>query len=246
MPLVLPPNKRVVPVASTIVRANGAFTTANPGGPAGTSLMTFFCIFRQRRLTSTNEVLFGRFDAGNAGWAIWVSAGNLSASVANSTPALVTTPATSMSTTVLVGVPVIYIARYSNGTNQAWLNGTSVGTTTLGTGYTAFSGPTTIGSRPTAANYPAQSFEIMECGMLDAFDISGTVSTVNSQWQEDLQQGRPLTWPRSAAANSDWYWSMRDAVIGIGTRSTFNDRYTSVAMTRNAGMPEAAQSMPKF
>lgn len=223
------------------------FATANPGGPAGSSVMTFFCVITCLK----NEVVgyqvpFNRYIGTAAGWSVWrqTSTGVIYASVVNSTPDYVITPLGAPPT---LHTPLLFIVTYNNGRIEGWINGVSTGATTLGTGYTAAAGPTVIGTSGTGGRaYPCRYTTIHEAGMLDGVDLSASIAAVNAQWTEDLQQGRYLTWPRAAVANSDWYWSARDAVLGVGgCAPTWTDRYSASVMTRT-GAPQSASVPGRF
>lgn len=242
--MLLSHDRRVVPVPALAgFRGTGSYATANPGGPAGSALMTFFAVFMAQRLpgtATTFENIFGRNNAGPAGWGIYFSTTNLLRfSAANATPAAV-----NVNTSVVLQTPMVAIARYTNGTLDAWVNGVLVGTTTLGAGYTAHANATFIGNFQGGVD-PARNCTIAECGMLNGFDIAATVATTTAQWQEDLQQGRDLTWPQTPDAQNDWYWSARDAVLGRDARATWTDRIQGAIMTRT-GAPQGGQIMPRF
>ena len=235
---------RVSEIAGVTGFGKGAnFKTASPGGPAGSSLMTFFCVATLLRASAGTDYLFQRFMVGGAadGWGILYEGNTIRVFAANATPAEV-----SASRAVSVSMhktPLIIVARYNGvpnpGNIQGWVNGVSTGVTPLGTGYSSAANFTAVGIDGAQIRF-SPNIIIHEAGMLDGYDCAATIATLNAQWTEDLQQGRPLTWPRAAVAGSDWYWSARDAALGLGgCVPTWTDRYSGVAMTRT-GTPQSA------
>lgn len=246
--LILPANKRVVPAAAVDGLLNSTspiYQTANPGGPAGSALMTFFCVFVLKRSPTTSvQMLFNRTSYGVTGWVMVIDSGNLKMGAGNNAGGIALT-STAISTTEFFGRPLIAICTFNSGTSSGWINGVAVTPVTLGTGYTAFSGRTAILNQGNSAVQHGSDVSVIAAGMLDAYDATGTFSTVNAQWEEDLQQGRYLTWPRTAVANSDWYWDARDVARPNVCGPTWTDRISSVAMTRT-GSIQPAQAMPRF
>lgn len=243
--MIVAPDKRVVPVAAIAGFRTGVdYATANPGGPAGSATMSFFFIGTFKRLPAngTKFVFLRTVAPGSTGWYIFLANQTLSAVACNSTPAAVQSPGYAI-TAADIGRQMIVIARYLNGTIQLWVDGVSIGTTTLGTGYTSAAAATRIGSR--ADGFPETTLVMSECGVLDNYDIAATVVARTAQWQEDLQHGRYLTWPRAMTAD-DWYWSARDAVTGIGGKVSWLDRGPNATSMARTGVPQAAQIAPRF
>lgn len=226
-------------------RATNYYTTANPGGPAGSSLMTFFAVFQcSSNALAAYEYIFTHYNTSVAGWAIGrnITTGTLYGFAVNSTPALVVTPYA----TPPLNTPLVYIVTYNSGTIAAWLNGVSLGSTVLGAGYTSVVTATSIGHEATTPTYPAKTTRVLEAGMLDGVDLTASVPALSAQWQEDLQQGRYLTWPRTMTA-SDWYWSATDIVGAGGTCGpTWTDRGPNAVPMTRTGAPQSAVVIPRF
>lgn len=217
-------------------------------GPAGNATMTFFCLYWPRDEGPTTRQLFGRGNFVNAGWGILVnSAGNLSVLVYNSTPAAVQVTATGLAAVEGTRSPYLVIASYQDGVLTFWVNGTQIGTATLGTGFTSFAGPTMIGARSSGAIGTANKEMLSDSGMLYTFDPTTFVNAVygngiaglTAMWLDDLRNGRYLTWPRAAVLNSDWYWAARDTVTGLSVSLSWMDRHSATPMLR-FGTPQGA------
>jgi hypothetical protein len=255
--MLIPYDKRVAPISAINPSANNNYATANPGGPAGSSLMTFFAVITMKRtITAGADVIFQR-RVGAAGWMIYMNNSNqLFFYAANATPAFVATPAA----IVPNGIPLILIGRYNGvpnpGNIEGWINGVSTGITTLGTGYTVAVSNTCIGCNSSSAAEAANDQLIHEVGMLDTYDAQASYNTafgtgvagLTAQWQEDLQQGRYLTDP----TGSNWgantaYWSARDALLGVGApKLAWLDRSTNLYSMARTGAPQPAQAMARF
>ena len=241
--MIVTPDKRIVPVpAMNAFRTGNEYQTAVPGGPAGSSLMTFFCVFTPRKPVST-QILFCRSSALTLGWFVYISGTTLRFGATNSTPAALEAGTFAIDAS-MVDRPIIGMGTYNNGTMTVWVNGVAAGSATLGVGYTPNAVATAIGVRSAGA-LPAIDCKIAECGMLDGFDAGATFATINSQWMEDLQQGRYLTWPRAAVVNSDWYWSARDAIAGLSGTLTWTDRF-SASVANSIGLPQSSQMLARF
>lgn len=240
--MIVPADKRVVPRAAMGgFRTGNEYQTASPGGPAGSSLMTWFVSFAVQRTPST-QILFARSSALTTGWFAYLSGTTIRFGVANSTPA--TVEAGTFSVAGMIGQLITAIGTYNNGVMSVWVDGVAAGTTTLGAGYTSQAVATAIGVRSAGA-LPAVDSLICDCGMLDNFNAGATFAAIDAQWKEDQQQGRYLTWPRTGASNSDWYWSARDAIAGPNGKASWVDRFSAVTASRT-GVPQAAQVMPRF
>lgn len=232
---------------SDFKQAANYYSTAAPGGLAGSSLMTFFVVFTLKRYpNSGTNCLFSR-TLGGVGYYIQLG-GTLVATATNSTPGAVVTPAI-LTTTLAFNRPYIFIVRYNGvpnpGNIEGWLAGVSTGTTTLGTGYTPdAAAQTTIGGY-WVGQQPAVETIIHECGMLDTYDVVASYNTsfgvggagLNAQWSEDLQQGRYLTCPNNGGVwgASSEYWSARDAIVGPATKATWLDRSTNAFSAARTG-----------
>ena len=216
--------------------------------------MMFFCVvYPYVPADAGFRMLFSRSNAANGGWSIATNAGNVQAFVFNGAGAAVTgailggwagyegerTPyILVVSCQQVAGVTTVTL--YLNGRA-----GVTVGA--AGAGFTSYAGPTTFGVQSSANAFHAKSEMLSDCGMLDTYDPTTFVSTMfgngvaglNAMWLADLREGRYLTWPRAAVANSDWYWAARDVVVGIGSKATWTDRYTAQAMTK-FGFPQGA------
>ena len=234
-------NKRVaqIPGIANFLGTARYYVASGNGGPEGSSLMSFFavgCVERFKSLGS-DERYFARSNTVNRGWGIfrtWNS-GQLFARVGNSTPAGVT----SASVPTNPGQMYLALATYNDGTIKLWANAVSAGAAvTLGSGYSPVVDNTSIG-----LGTPDSS--VHEAGMLDGVDLSADAVSISRQWMEDLQQGRALTWPRTPAANSDWYWSARDAVAGGQIISPWVDRYSSVPLGAT-GVPQGVTLPARF
>ena len=244
--MILGANKRVAEVAGVSCRDSvnvSGFIGASPSGPAGSATMTFACLLTYVRTgAAASNYPFSRAD-GATGWYIRVvgSTGVINAGVYNSTPTNLETP----NFTLTLGLPTLFIVRYTAGTLQAWANGVSVGVTgPTGAGFTSAATPTRIGTRGSQPTN-CETVRPYECMMLDGYDAAATIATLNGQWCEDFQQGRYATWPRTMTVN-DWYWSSRDAVAGSSTKATWIDRGTNAVSLAKTGAPQACSMIPRF
>lgn len=252
--MITPDDERVVPMAALNLGPTGnsgrAYVGATPSGPPGSATFTMFCIMnvvRQISVAGDIQQIFSKnvFSGAGGGWLNYYQNGSIVSIVTNSTPAGVIVSA-NLVTLGLIGQPLIYVASYVNGTLTAWINGSQTGTMTLGAGYTGNAIATGIGCRPSApATNNLLDIDVAHCGFLNGYDAAATVAAFTAQWQEDLQQGRDLTWPRAAVANSDWLWDPRDVCAGPATRATWTDRYSGVVLNKNAD-PQSSQMMPRF
>ncbi len=239
-------DKRVVSRMAVGGWRNGHwFITAAPGGPAGSSLMSFFFTFTLGGLSTVTGRVFQRWSGSTTGWAFWLpSANTLRVTVGNSTPASVNITAPAF-TALNVGRTFICICTYSNGTVSLWLNAVAVAPVTLGTGYTSAALGTSIGG--ISASPAPPGWRIHAAGMLDGIDLTAQIATLTAQWQEDCQQGRAPTWPRVAAVNSDWLWLADDIVGGGGTTGPiWTPRYTIADTMTRVLQPQSASFMPRF
>jgi len=243
MAIIVPSGKRVVPRVAINGRSNNNYRTANPGGAAGSSTMSFYAVCEiLRDPGSTLEYIFARNTGVNSGWRIYLQNSLIVADVANSTPALVTA---SISNANFIRVPLIILVTYVNGVITMWINGIQQSTATLGAGFTSVSNATSIGCRSDGgSNNPLTDAYVAEVGMFQGTDLTATALAQSQTWMEDLQQGRYLTAP-SAVVNSDFMWSARDAIAGNYGKVSFVDRISSSTMTRT-NLPQAAQIMPRF
>lgn len=254
--MLIPGNKRVSENAAIICRGGPTqtgFKSASPGGPAGSSLMTFACVMTYRGpALPGNQYIFSRTSGGLSGWMFFLTADTIVTICANSTPAFVqvTGPA------LVLNQPTIVVARYNNGSLQVFSNGVSVGTATLGTGFTLSGVATMVGTLLASSAYNANAVRVSECFMLDGYDVVASYNTsygtgaagLYAQWAEDLQQGRYLTCPRNAGVlgASDWYWSARDVVSGPTTKTTWTDRGLNAVALTKSGSPQGCSVTTRF
>ncbi len=256
-------NRRVCEVAGIFCRSGptqSGYKTAAPGGPAGSSLMTFAAVVEVVGLASNVEsnYVFNRDAGGSPGWGISIAqtTGIAAFYAGNSTPATVAITTPALPTKQIV----ILIARYNGvpnpGNIQGSYNGVTVGPTSLGTGFSAAAVATMIGTRTTAVTHNCDYVRVYECVHLDAYDVVATYNTsygtgfagLYAKWAEDLQGGRYLSPPHASGlwTANDHYWSARDVVQGSGTKTTWTDRGpNAVAMTK-AGVPQSCSMTPRF
>lgn len=235
--MIIPSDKRIASRASVGgFRSGSYYAGANPSGPTGSNLMTFFCVFQPERLPTGTQVLFGRSTLAADGWLFWSSGTSLFTSVRNGVGAFV-------NNTLVIAppfVPTVLIARYNNGTLETWANALTSGASTSGTGYTSVATRTTIGVRDNLLQ-EAIDYTVFAAGMLDTFDVAATIATVNGQWQEDLQQGRYLTDPSAGALGANlWYWDARNA------GATWIDRGPNAVSLARTGAPQLGCSRMVF
>lgn len=228
------------------------------GGPAGSTSMTFFCVVYPKKLAAgVSQVLFNRGNIGGNGWNIYQSGSAVLAIVYRTAGTFA-----SVSTGGLVNgnwdglsglfQPHILLASYQqvggNSTLDMWINDRQPAQSVIaGLGFNPYAGPTTIGVVSNANLYNATDIAVGDCGFLDGYNPTTFVSTtfgngapgLIKSWQEDFRQGRYLTWPRAAVANSDWHWAAKDVVVGPTVRPTWTDRYSATAMLR-FGSPQGA------
>lgn len=242
--MIVAASKRVAARAGVLgFRTGSYYATANPGGPAGSSLMTFFMVLQPTKQTlSLINYSFSRHNGGPGGWAMYVYNGAIEGFAYNTTPAAVSSGLVALPR----DRPTIFIVRYDGtgasggaGVIQAWANGVAtIPVISVTGGYLGVATATFAGAR-SDASFPARDVGILEVGMLDGYDIAGSIAAVNAQWTEDLQQGRYLTWPRAMTA-SDWYWSARDAASGVGgTKATWVDRGPNAVVMTRTGSPQS-------
>lgn len=254
--MIIPYDKRVspIPAVTGFKLTTDYYRTATPDGLPGSSLMTFFAVATYKRYFNFTDCLFSRGD-GSLGFYIQSTGNGLRILVANG--AGVTVISNDFVISGMVNIPLVIIARYSNGTIQFWVNGVSVAAITTGVGYTPAVAATNIGGYAVGLQ-AATDWIVHEAGVLDTYDVVASYNTafgtsapgLTAQWQEDLQQGRYLTCPNNGGvwgATSE-YWSARDALLGgTGvTRATWLDRSTNAFSMSRFGTIQPAQSMARF
>jgi len=267
--MLVPPNKRVCARAAvgrfnqadaSVGGVNSYFTSAANVGPTITTTMIAFCAFTPVRpfLATANVAwLFGHAGGGGAaagGFCLdisntlimkWIMRnGTDSSAYTLQQPELGPSGRTIFSVMVHSLAAPIGLSHYVNGT----LIGTVASVFTVPDATTVtFVGSSAVGTTGNTGG------AVMDCGVLIGYDGSTFVSSVfgngitglMGQWMEDLQQGRDLTWPRAAAANSDYYWPARDIANGMSVGPTWTDRYSSIALTRT-GNPQMYSTPVRF
>lgn len=260
--MILGGNRRVSPSACVVGMNGGTKYYATAGGPVGSATMMFAAVVWMPRLTSiggSDQVIFSgtNFSTGVGGWAIALSAGALNVAVVSG-GGVVTNHQTVtgvFNVAVNQGIPFIIIGQLVGGSISSSVTGKPAATPTAVVGYTAKPAGqrTAIGAQDALAA-SGTMFWIGDCAFLNGYDGTGFVSSVfgnglagiNAMWAEDLQQGRPLTWPRAAVANSDWYWRAADVTTSAAPDATWTDRYSAFGLARSTLPPQSGTFPSRF
>ncbi len=221
--------------------------------------MTFAAVFETFTpgLSSSYNNIWNRWNAATAGW--WI---RCISTATNTTPVLVESGIHNgvggFITTTLTAYPlrcsVIVVARYGGGFLTQWINGVA-GANVAGVGFTAASVATMVGTQGNSAAGNARNSRISECVMLDTYDAQASYSNplygtgvagLTNQWAEQLQQGQYLTPPSGVWGANDAYFSSRDVVQGIGTKTTWTDRSSNLYAATKTGAVAGASIIPRL
>lgn len=216
---------------------SSGFASAAGSGPAGSATMTFFTLLRMHQTPVSNSVPFGRTNSGTTiGWCFVGTATTLRARIRNGGGVTIDSPTVAVTGRDVDNLFLLVAALAADNLTLA-VNGVSAGATATGGGYTAPGGTeATVVGGATGFFFPADDYNVLDCGLLNGYDATATIASLSQQWMEDVQQGRDLTWPRAPVANSDWYWNPRDAIVGGAARANWIDRYSAVALARSGNV----------
>jgi hypothetical protein len=250
--MLLGTNKRVCSVAD-VRDFVGSARMGVTGGPQGAATMLWGCVFQLRWNTggAVNGLFSGtNISTGVGGFLCDITATGVNVRAVSGGGALTTrqvaivSAADDMRTFILLG-------SLAGGNLIGCLNTTQSATTAM-VGYTVKpAGQRVCVGNEDSTTSPCTIARVGEAFMLQGYDGTGFTSSVfgnglagiASMWMEDLQQGRYLTWPRTAVANSDWNWSARDIVAANGSiNPSWTDRYSGTILTRTGTL--AAGSFP--
>ncbi len=227
---------------------------AASGVPGGQATMTIFTVFVIQKFVPSINYMFTCVNAANtAGWAHYIngSAFTIRCTVANGAAASVDSLVRTC-TAADLGTPLILITTLVGGNLISSVSSSTQSTAVVGYTPAAAGDRVRIGAYATTA--PAAGILIAECGIMHGYDATAFASAtfgagqagIQAMWKQDLEQGRYPTWPRVAASGSDWYWSGRDASLGVGgTAPNWPDRYTGLVCVRT-GSPQSFSVPARF
>lgn len=254
--MIIPGDKRVAQRAAvsglTTSRYYGAV-----GGPVGAATMVWGVVFTMLRPGNANLWSGTNLSSGVGGWVAYLSGSALGVAAVSGAGVVTTHQAFPgvFDKDVNFNRPFVLVGSLAGGFISSSLSGGSTpATPTAMAGYTTkpVGQKTTIGTDDSLTNGgTGHTCMVHDTFMLEGYDGTAFASAtygnglagINAMWQEDLQQGRYLTWPR-AMTTADWYFSARDVVLGGGAlKSTWTDRGPNALVLSRTGAPQGS-SMP--